>query len=91
MLIVDDSPYNLLVLKELLKTISKVSSVSTALNGELALEAMLREPFDCVFMDLHMPVMDGYEATNRLRKLEAQGEMVLSNTKLIAFSAITEG
>ena len=41
-LIVDDSPYNLLVLNELLKTISKVTSVSTALNGELAMEAILR-------------------------------------------------
>ncbi len=69
-LLVDDSPYNLLVLNELLKSIPKVTSVKTAMNGEQALEAIEREHFNCVFMDLHMPVMDGYEAAERLRNLD---------------------
>lgn len=41
-------------------------------------------------MDLHMPVMDGTEAVETLRGLEAEGKLDLSNTKIIALSAINE-
>ncbi len=48
------------------------ANVQIAENGKVAYEAALREwragaPFDCVLMDMQMPIMTGYEATHRLR------------------------
>lgn len=44
--------------------------VTTVNNGQLALEAFTRGSFDLIFMDCHMPVMDGYESTMHIRTYE---------------------
>jgi len=44
--------------------------VTHAENGKIALEILDKEDFDLVLMDLHMPVMDGIEATRVIRKSE---------------------
>jgi CheY-like chemotaxis protein len=44
--------------------------VTTVHNGQLALEAFMRGSFDLIFMDCHMPVMDGYESTTHIRTYE---------------------
>jgi CheY-like chemotaxis protein len=66
-LVVDDNPINLRVATSLVERAG--FPTRTATNGREALELMQRERFGLVLMDCHMPEMDGYETTERLRAM----------------------
>ena len=65
LLVVDDNPINQKILYYSLK---RYYEIETANNGLEALEMLEKKNFDVVLMDLTMPVMDGAEATLRIRK-----------------------
>ena len=67
-LLVEDNEINRLVAVELLAEAQL--QVDIAENGELALEKLARNRYDCVLMDVQMPVMDGCKATQHLRNME---------------------
>lgn len=54
-------------------------------NGEEAVSAVLKRQYDLILMDCQMPVMDGYEATKKIRQLST----ALANVPIIALSANT--
>ena len=73
-LVVDDHAVNRQVATLMLEAAGfEVASVE---NGALALEAVRTEPFDLVFMDLHMPVMDGLTACRAIRALDGPAATV---------------
>jgi two-component system, sensor histidine kinase and response regulator len=59
--------------------------VTTVENGKLALEAFIRGGFDLIYMDCHMPVMDGYESTIHIRNYERKNN--LPATPIVALTA----
>jgi CheY-like chemotaxis protein len=70
-LIVEDNAVNQRVASALLARAGYRAEVAN--NGEEALSALARMPFDLVLMDCQMPVLDGYSATQRLRERESGG------------------
>ena len=81
-LVVEDNADNAEVAR---RALARMGEVTLCENGLLALEAMQRQDFDCVLLDLHMPVLDGFETLRRIRarELRAGGRRV----PVLAFSA----
>jgi two-component system, sensor histidine kinase and response regulator len=67
-LVVEDNAVNQMLADALLKKAGH--TVETAKSGEEALTALGSRAFDFVFMDVELPVMDGFEATARIREQE---------------------
>lgn len=67
-LLVEDNEANRLVAMALLERVG--IRVELASNGLEALSKLRRQRFDCVLMDLQMPMLDGYETTQQLKMLE---------------------
>ena len=65
-LVAEDNLFNTKVLTRFLEIWNV--SYQVAENGSIALELLTQNQFDLVLMDLHMPVMDGYEATAKIRE-----------------------
>ena len=84
-LLVEDNEINIEVAKELLGMVG--IQVEMAMNGQLAVDAVSeKEPgyFDLIFMDIQMPVMNGYEAAKAIR---AFGREDLEKIPIVAMTA----
>ena len=69
MLLVEDVSVNRMVMQQYLQQWWSLQA-DEASNGEEALEMVQRHDYDIILMDVRMPVMDGYEATQRIQALE---------------------
>ncbi len=81
-LVVEDNEINQMVALGMLESLGY--DVDTADNGRLALEALEDSLYDVILMDCQMPEMDGYEATQRIRKHSNKG---VSAIPIIALTA----
>jgi CheY-like chemotaxis protein len=83
-LIVEDNKINMLLTKTLLKQIIPKSIIYESVDGEKAIVKAIEINPDIIFMDIQMPLVNGYEATKQIRKLD-----LLKNTLIIALTAGT--
>jgi PAS domain S-box-containing protein len=84
-LLVEDNEINQQVARELLGHVG--IKVTEAYNGHQAVDLSQGDDFDCILMDIQMPVMDGYSATEIIRKREAKQGATNNNRPIIAMTA----
>ena len=83
-LICEDVPVNQMIAEEICRGAGIECVVSD--NGKSGIEVLeMDSRFDAIFMDCHMPVMDGFEATKKIREMTAQG--TLPRIPIIALTA----
>ncbi|MBW2434568.1 MAG: response regulator, partial [Deltaproteobacteria bacterium] len=81
LLLVEDNEINQQVAREILEGAGL--KVTVANNGQEALNSVKENNYDAVLMDVQMPVMDGYTATQKIRNLESE----IRNVPIIAMTA----
>ena len=82
-LLVEDNAFNAIVAQEELEDTIDEVVVEVAENGTIAVEKVKTADYDIILMDVQMPVMNGYEATEKIRTL-ANGK---SSVPIIAMTA----
>lgn len=83
-LVAEDTPANQLVIRLMLQ--GRGHTVTLADNGLEAVNAFGSERFDVVFLDIQMPIMDGYEAAKQIRSSSTWGQAV----PIVALTAFTQ-
>ena len=81
-LLVEDNKINMLLAKTLIKKIIPNCIIYEAYNGNEAIEQCNKLQIDVIFMDIQMPIKNGYEASSEIRKIQK-----FINTPIIALTA----
>jgi two-component system, sensor histidine kinase and response regulator len=87
-LVAEDSPDNRLLVQAYLRR--EPHRVDFAENGREAVEKFIAQPYDLVFMDVHMPELDGLDATRMIREWERKHEMRPSSIIALTASVLDE-
>lgn len=80
MLVVDDNRINQMLTKKILST--KNIATDIVASGAAAIEIVKQHDYDVILMDIHMPEMDGYQATKAIRQFNKE-------VPIIAFTAVS--
>lgn len=80
LLIAEDTPAIQDILKRQLKKLEVEADFAD--NGLIAFEQLQKKEYGILITDLHMPEMDGYQLTSKLREMEEENKGILENSRL---------
>jgi signal transduction histidine kinase/PleD family two-component response regulator len=86
-LLAEDNEVNQFLVQEILERANFVCDIVS--NGQEAVQALLERPYDVVFMDCHMPEMDGFQATQLIRQKERAGLLAGHRSSPLPIIALT--
>lgn len=86
-LLAEDNEVNQFFVSEILDNANFACDIVS--NGQEAVQALLERPYDLVFMDCHMPEMDGFQATQLIREKERAGLLAGRRTTPLPIIALT--
>jgi CheY-like chemotaxis protein len=86
-LVAEDNRINQIIVGEILTRAGFQYEI--AKNGAEAVDLFLEKQFSLILMDCQMPIMDGFEATQKIRKLEEEAKQIKKRIPIIALTANT--
>jgi two-component system sensor histidine kinase/response regulator len=86
-LLAEDNEVNQFLMAEILSNANFACDIVS--NGKEAVQALLQRPYDLVFMDCHMPEMDGFQATQLIREKEQAGLLAGRRPRPLPIVALT--
>ncbi len=86
-LIVDDNHLNVVIAQKLIQRKFPGILIESAQNGQLAVEKVMANHYDLIFMDMQMPVLNGVDATKQIRQLRDPRQSLVP---IVAMTANTE-
>lgn len=91
-LLVDDNPINLQLLRRALYTLFKINHMDMAYDGHQALQLLEHQPYDVILLDIDMPGMNGVDTARWIRGGQVSSKnlpVVLDANKTIPIVAVT--
>ena len=89
-LIAEDNQVNMLLAQALIRSLLPKATILKALDGKMAVEIFEKERPDLILMDIQMPVLNGLDATKRIREMEStlmSSQEDYQKTPIIAITA----